>query len=371
MGATMRIIRSSLYLIAALFIGLGSQSASAQFAQINLFSNIPGQANTLDPSLVDPWGISFTSTSPVWIANEGSGVATLYNSTTGKQGLVVAVPALGGGQGTPTGTVFNTTFNTGAPSFNNDTFLFSTLTGQIMGWRPTLGTVAENLISPTTSTYTGLAIGSVSGNTNLYAPDFRGGKIDIFQGPSAHLIGFASADPTLPAGYSPFNVQTLNGQLYVSFALQDPTTHVPVPGVGNGFVDIFNLDGTFNRRLVSHGALNAPWGMAVAPDGFGPFGGDLLVGNNGDGTINVFDPNTGAFIGTLLDAQGDPISNASLLALAFGNGASFGSRTLLFTAGDGLFGEIVATPLPGALPLFVTGLGALGLLGWRRKRKAV
>jgi uncharacterized protein (TIGR03118 family) len=366
----MRIIRSFLCLIAALLVGLGSQSANAQFAQINLFSNIPGQANTTDPSLVDPWGISFSPTSPVWIANEGSGVATLYNSTTGKQGLVVTIPGpTTGSQGTPTGTVFNSFSGTGA--FNGDNFLFSTLNGQIMGWRGALGTTAETLVSPSTGvSYTGLAIGSVSGNAYAYAPDFLGGKIDVFKGSAAapdlpgHFI-----DPNIPAGYSPFNVQTLNGQLYVSFALQDATTHVPVPGVGQGFVDIFNLDGTFSRRLVSQGALNVPWGMAFAPAGFGQFGGDLLVANNGDGIINAFDPTTGAFIGVLTDAQGHPISNALLLALAFGNGTSFSSNALLFTAGDGLFGEIVATPLPAALPMFGSILGAGGFVSWLRKRK--
>jgi uncharacterized protein (TIGR03118 family) len=124
------------------------------------------------------------------------------------------------------------------------------------------------------------------------------------------------------------------------------------------------------QRLVSHGVLNVPWGMTLAPSNFGSFGGDLLVGNNGDGTINAFNPTTGAFAGTLTGANGIPITNASLLALAFGNGTSFSSDALLFTAGDGLLGEIQATPLPAALPMFGSILGALGLLEWRRKRKA-
>jgi uncharacterized protein (TIGR03118 family) len=149
---------------------------------------------------------------------------------------------------------------------------------------------------------------------------------------------------------------------------------VPVPGVGAGFIDVFNLDGSFVKRLASNGSLNEPWGLALAPPNFGPFSGDLLVGNHGDGMINAFDPITGLFLGTLKDAQGNPIINPGLWALAFGNGASFDSNALLFTAGTngggyGLFGEILPTPLPGALPLFATGLGALGLLGWRRKRK--
>ena len=297
----------------------------------------------------------------------------MYNSTTGKQGLVVTIPGpTTGSQGTPTGTVFNSN----SAAFNGDVFLFSTLNGQIAGWRNALGTTAETLVLPTGgASYTGLAIaniptGPLTANTYAYAANFLGGKIDVFKGSAAapSLPG-QFTDPNMLAGYSPFNVQTLNGQLYVSFALQDATTHVPVPGVGQGFVDIFNLDGTLGRRLVSQGALNVPWGMAFAPAGFGQFGGDLLVANNGDGTINAFDPTTGAFIGTLTDALGHPISNALLLALAFGNGATFSSNTLLFTAGDGLFGEIVATPLPAALPMFGSILGAGGLVSWLRKRK--
>jgi len=310
----MRVIRPVFCLIAALSFGLGAQSASAQYAQIDLFSNIPGQG-TLDPNLVDPWGVSFSSASPVWVANAGSGLATLYRST-GIQSLVVTVPGPGVSQGTPTGTVFNSSSATG--TFNGDNFLFSTLNGQIMGWRGALGTTAETLVSQTASqSYTGLAIGSVGANTYAYAADFRNGTINAFGGTAAApALPGNFTDPNIPAGYSPFNVQTINGQLYVSYALQDATTHVPVPGAGHGFVDIFNLNGTFISRLVSQGVLNTPWGMTIAPAGFGQFGSDLLVANKGDGTINAFNPTTGAFIGTLEDAQGHPITNAFLTALA-------------------------------------------------------
>ena len=320
----MRVIKPFLYLIRRAFSWTETQNASAQYVQIDLFSNIPGQG-TLDPNLVDPWGVSFSPTSPVWVANAGSGVATLYKSS-GIQSLVVTIPGLGGSQGTPTGTVFNST-----SSFNGDLFLFSTRAGQIAGWRGALGTTAETLsLSSVGASYTGLAIGSVSSNAYAYAADFHNGVITTFPGTGAPALPGNFTDPNLPTGYAPFNVQTIGSQLYVSFALQDAAKFDPVAGAGNGLIDIFNLDGTFSKRLVSNGALNIPWGMAIAPAGFGQFAGDLLVGNNGDGTIDAFDPITGMLIGMLKDAQGNPIMVSGLMALAFGNGASFDFESASF-----------------------------------------
>jgi uncharacterized protein (TIGR03118 family) len=366
----MRINKRGLSFFTALFIAVGSQSASAQFSETNLFSNIPGQAKATDPQLVDPWGMSFSPTSPVWVANEGTGVATLYNTTTGKQGLVVTVPGNGGGQGTPTGTVNNLNI----AAFNGDNFLFATRDGLIAGWRGALGTTAEILANNSSSaaTYTGLAIATPSaGNTYLYGANFQSGAIDVFKGNNL-TPGLSGnfTDPNLPVGYAPFNIQTLNGQLYVTYAPQDAAKFSPVAGVGHGIVDIFSTDGTLVSRLATGGSLNVPWGLAIAPNGFGSFGGDLLVGNNGDGTIDIFDPITGLLIGMLKDGLGNPLTIDGLMGLAFGNGASFSSQALLFTGGDGVFGEIQATPIPAALPLFASSLGALGLLGWRRKKKA-
>jgi len=370
----MRISKRGLSFVTALLVILtfGSQNASAQFTETNLFSNIPGQANATDPQLIDPWGMSFTPTSPVWVANKGSGVATLYNTATGKQGLVVTIPGFGGVQGTPSGTVNNAN----GAAFNGDNFLFSTRDGLIAGWRGALGTTAETLALPSAGqSYTGLAIASFNGHTYLYAPDFHGGTINVFKGDAlAPALPGNFTDPNLPAGFAPFNIQTLAGKLYVTYAQQDLAKSNPVAGAGKGFVDVFNLDGTGglpngNIRLVSGDHLNAPWGLAIAPAGFGQFGGDLLVGNNGDGTIDVFDPITGLLLGMLKDAQGNPITVSGLMALAFGNGASFDSKALLFTGGDGVFGEIQnATPLPAALPMFGSILGAGGFVTWLRKR---
>ena len=351
--------------------GFEISDVSAQYAPTNLSSNVPGLANFTDPNLTNPWGLSFSPTSPFWSANQKSGTATLHfgdgsQAPTGSP-LIVTVPTSG-----PTGTVFNPT----SANFSGDRFLFSTLGGQIEGWSG--GTTAAIRVdnSPTGAVYTGLAL---SGG-NIYAANFHSGTIDVFDGTGLNYTQITLpgnfTDPNLPAGFAPFNVQTLNAQLFVTYAKQGLNDQ-PDFGPGLGFVDIFNLStGALIQRLISQGPLDAPWGLALAPSNFGQFSNDLLVGNHGDGSIWAFDPITGLVIDQLKDADGNPIINPGLWALAFGNGGQgFNPDALYFTAGinggiDGLFGEIQATPLPAALPLFATGLGSLGLFGWRRKRKA-
>jgi uncharacterized protein (TIGR03118 family) len=203
-------------------------------------------------------------------------------------------------------------------------------------------------------------------------------KTTIPGGPSQPFV-----DPNLPLGYGPYNVQVLNGKLYVLYAKVDPATGKASPGPNQGFVNVFNFDGSpglpnGNIRLISGINLNAPWGAAIAPSSFGSFGGDLLIGNNGDGTIDVFDPTTGAFLGMLLDPMGNPITNSGLWALRVGNGGNGGdSNALFFTAGineerDGLFGEIQVAPSSVPGPIAGAGLPGLilasgGLLGWWRR----
>ncbi|MGB6349735.1 MAG: TIGR03118 family protein [Pseudolabrys sp.] len=362
----------------AVVVGLGAQSANAQFTETNLFSDIPGQANAVDPNLVNPWGIVSSSTSPVWVANEGSGVATLYKGAGNGAvavPLVVSIPSASVSQGTPTAVVFNSTNSFLLTNGNGQKalFLFATKDGQIVGWNGGTTAVAQVLASPS-NVYTGLAEGPSASGDTLYAANFKSGSINAFSaGFSAIITSSPFIDPNLPAGYAPFNVENINGNLYVSFALQNATKDGPLAGAGNGLIDVFNLNGAFLQRLVSNGVLNTPWGMAVAPANFGSFGGDLLVGNNGDGTIDAFDPITGMLIGMLKDAQGNPIMVSGLMALAFGNGTSFDSNALLFTGGDGIFGEIqnAETPLPAALPLFASGVALLGFIGWRRKGKVI
>ena len=364
---------ASLVVATMLFLCASAQRAQADgansFTQTNLVSDIPGMAKTTDPNLVNPWGVSFSPTSPFWISDNGTGLATLYDGAGDIIPMVVAVPPPGSA---PTGQVFNS-----SSSFNGDLFIFATEGGTITGWRGALGTTAETLSPGTGGVYKGLAIATTPNGTYLYATDFHNNSITVFPGTGAPSLSGTFTDPNLPAGYAPFNIQTIGGKLYVTYAVQDAAKHDDVSGPGHGIVDVFDLQGNFLQRLISNGPLNSPWGMAIAPTGFGSFGNDLLVGNFGDGTINAFDPSTGNFLGQLDGANGMPLVNLGLWDLTFGNGGNGGSKSdLFFTAGipgdgmvedHGLFGSIVPTPEPGTFALL--GGGLLALIGTVRRRK--
>jgi uncharacterized protein (TIGR03118 family) len=218
--------------------------------------------------------------------------------------------------------------------------------------------------------YKGLAIATTGGQSLLYAANFHSGSVEVYDS-SFHLVGNFT-DPNVPAGYAPFNVQTLNGKLYVTFALQDADKHDDVAGLGNGFVDQFNLDGTGLTRIGSGGQLDSPWGLAIAPASFGDLAGDLLVGNFGDGTITAFDLATDSFVGDLLGGNGQPLVIGDLWALTPGNGSAAGSTdAIYFTSGvaeeaDGLFGSLTPIPEPGSALLLVAGIG--GMMAFVRRR---
>jgi uncharacterized protein (TIGR03118 family) len=271
------------------------------------------------------------------------------------------MPATGA---TPTGVVFSGTAN-----FNGDAFIFSTEDGTINGWRGALGTNAE-VLSPdnTDSVYKGLATGVTGGNQYLYATDFRNNAIAVFPGTGAPALPGNFTDPNLPAGYAPFGIQNIGGLLYVTYAVQNSAKHDDVAGAGNGVVDVYDLNGNFVRRLTAGGALNSPWGLALAPGGFGAAAGDLLVGNFGDGSINAYNSNTGVFLGTLADLGGDALVNDGLWGLTFGNGGNGGlAGSLYLTAGlngenDGLFARIDVVPEPAMLVLVGGGLVLMGMI---------
>jgi uncharacterized protein (TIGR03118 family) len=328
------------------------------YRQTNLVSDVPGYAQILDSSLVNPWGISSSATSPFWSSNNGTGTATLYGGDNAggpltKNTLTVTIPG-----GANTGTVFNgsTSFPiTDGSGTGPARFIFDTENGTISAWRS--GSVAIQKVSDPNAVYKGLAIGSDPTFTWIYAANFKAGRIDTYgtNFTTVHFAGSDFTDPTLPAGYAPFNVQNLGGKIYVTYALQDAPKHDDVPGAGHGFVNVFDAVGQFQRRLISGGALNSPWGLAIAPTNFGLFGNALLVGNFGDGRINGYDPNTGAFLGTLNDQSGNAISIEGLWALTFGNGVGGGDlNTLYFSAGigaesHGLFGKLAAAAPAGIL----------------------
>jgi len=341
-------------------------SAHAQYAQTNLTSDIPGLAANTDPQLQNPWGISFSGTSPFWVSDNGTGVSTLYNGLGVKQGLVVTIPG-----GVPTGQVFNNAGSFGITG-GNATFIFATENGTIAAWRGG-ATSATTVYTSNGGSYKGLAIAGSSTTARLYAANFATGAVDVLDGSFTPVTLGAGAftDPALPAGYAPFNVQNVNGNIVVTYAVRGVNGD-DVAGAGNGVVDVYDANGTLLRRLTSGGALNSPWGVALAPSAFGPFGNALLVGNFGDGTINAYDFFTGAMLGTLTDGSGNPIVNDGLWALAFGNNNPTADPNALYiTAGlndeaDGLFARITATPEPGSLLLMATGLGVV-LVGAKRR----
>jgi uncharacterized protein (TIGR03118 family) len=327
---------------------------SGGYARIDLASDVPGLARVTDPNLVNPWGVSFSPTGPFWFADNRRGTSDLLDGRGEPVPLVVTIPGAGRSAGTPTGTVFN-----GGPGFvvpaNGASaparFLFAAEDGTISGWSgvvdPARAVVAVDN-SSAGAVYKGLALAAdQSGLAFLYAADFGRGEIDVFDQdfrPVARPGAFR--DPGLPDGFAPFNIATIDGLLLVTYARQDEYRRDDVTGPGSGFIDVYDASGDLLRRFASRGALDSPWGLAVAPADFGPLGGALLVGNAGDGRINAYDPDSGAFLGPLAGDGGTPFTVPALWALTFGNGHEGGAAdTLFFTAGagheqHGLFGAI-------------------------------
>ncbi len=325
-------------------------AASADYGVTNLVSDGAVPAAHTDANLVNPWGLAASGTSPMWVANNGTSTSTIYKGDGTPVALVVAT------QDAPTGIVFS-----GGAGFGNNNFIFSTEGGVISGWS---GGTSDAVLVDTfgAARFKGLGIlGS-----NLYATNFTTGNVDQYNTSNTLVRSFT--DPTLPAGYSAFGIQAIGSSLFVTYALKGATGD-DVAGAGNGFVDEFDGSGNLLRRVVSQGALNSPWGLAMAPGNFGSLSGDLLVGNFGDGKINAFNPLTGAYVATLQVGSNDLVEEG-LWALRFGNGGNAGpTNTLFFTAGvnhesNGLYGSIQAVPEPASM--LALGLGVLAVI--RRKR---
>ncbi len=297
---------------------------------------------------MNAWGLTASPTSPWWVADNGADVSTLYNGNTGaKVALTVAV------EGGPTGTVFNiadaSTFP--VPSGQPSRFLFASEDGKIRGWPgsgPAQVTAAQS--SAPGAIYKGLAIAVTPDGPRLYATDFHNGRVDVWDGSWARVSTTATfVDPNLPDGYAPFGIQTIGSRVLVTYAKQDEDAADELHGQGLGFVDVFDTAGTLLARVAQHGQLNAPWGIALAPPSFGRFGGDLLIGNFGDGQINAYEEKANGHFehrGELRGPGNDILSIDGLWALEFGNNGGAGPSTrLFFTAGpndeaDGLFGSI-------------------------------
>ena len=349
----------------------------------------------VDPNLLNSWGLTASSTSPFWVSDNGAGVATLYDATGVARSLVVSIPAPTipatplNNKGAPTGVVFNTAASSGAfpisgfdkngkPLIAPAQFLFATEDGTILGWNSTVfakgdpnttlpSTHAIIAVdnSPSAAVYKGLAIATDAlGTTRLYATNFRAGTVDVF------TTNFAPAtppgaftDPRLPRGYAPFNIVAIGSgspsglasaaKFVVTYAVQNAAKHDDVAGMSHGIVNTFDLSGESLHRLIQHGQLNSPWGVALAPPNFGALSNQLLIGNFGNGHINAYNPTTGEFVDKMRNPRGQAIVIDGLWSLRVGSNtagsANFGPNTVFFTAGpngeqDGLFGAITSGP---------------------------
>ena len=335
-----------------LFVMPASAAAvSGTYTVTALVSNNGVPGTTVDARLVNAWGLVAGPGTPWWVSDNGADFSTLYFASGVKRNLNVSV------DGAPTGIVFNgdsASFRVG-PSNAGALFIFATEGGTIAGWNPSLGTASQVKAgsSGAGAVYKGLAIATTATGPQLYATDFHNARLDVFNATWAAVTpagGFV--DPKIPAGYAPFGIQTIGARIFVTFAKQGPGAKDEIDGQGLGFVDAFDTDGNLLVRVAQHGQLNAPWGLALAPASFGQFGGDLLVGNFGDGHVNAYQAlpdGTFELIGALRTADGRKLVIDGLWALQFGHGTVNNGPidTLFFTAGpngeaDGLFGTITA-----------------------------
>ena len=350
------------YLSAAVLLSVvsilgGAQPATAQYVQHNLLSDQAGQAALVDPNLINGWGVSASATSPWWISDNGTGRTTLYNVGMGTIQGVFTVPGAMG-QGTPTGQVRNSgtgfVIDNGVAPPAPARFIFAGEDGTISGFKG--APIVIKVPNTTGAVYKGLAIDSITNGKFLYATDFHNGRVDVFDNAwnPVHTPG-AFVDPKLQKGFAPFGIQAIQigteTQIFVTYAQQDADAHDDVAGQSHGFVDRFSTDGTFLGRVATRGQLDSPWGLALAPSNFGPFSGDLLVGNFGNGQILAYQmqsDGTFEFIDFLKGTDKKRIVIDGLWAIAFGlGGAANGpTNTLFFAAGPdgeshGLFGSLV------------------------------
>ena len=349
------------------------------YVQTNLISDIAGRAQVHDPNLLNPWGLAFfPGQSPFWINENNAGFSALYTADAvpfpALPMVTIPPPPPSTSIGTPTGIIANFAVGAGAfqivpasdhtKNFGAALFVFDTEDGTIEAWNETVPDITTAVIvvdnsaggADTGAVYKGLALGSNTANGPLlYATNFRTGNVDVFdqtfQPPSPALTG-SFVDPQVQQGYAPFGIQNIGGNIWVTYAKQDKAKHDPVNKPGHGFVSEFTSDGVLIAHFAQHGHLDSPWGLAMATANFGQFSNDLLVGNFGDGVINVFDPNTMHWLAALPGPHGRPLVNDGLWSLTFGgalnsDGSTSPADTLFFSAGlndeaDGLFGTIVA-----------------------------
>jgi uncharacterized protein (TIGR03118 family) len=305
-------ITSTLLFLAAASVGIPNTRADS-YSWTNLQSDIAGAATHLDRNLVNPWGMAVSPGGTIWVSDNGTGVSTLYHQDGTAVPLVVTIPTAARNKegGNPTGVVFNSTgffkvslHGNSAPGL----FIFVSEDGSISGWNPALDqTHAIIAVDHGTNKgskraiYKGATLAVAGGHNFLYVTNFHTARVETYDENFHQVNPNGFIDASLPAGYAPFGIRNINGQIFVTYALQDAKGEDDVAGPGNGFVNVFDTGGNFIRRFASNGNLNAPWGLALAEED------ELWIGNFGDGIINNYDPNTGAFLGTINRADGTPL----------------------------------------------------------------
>jgi uncharacterized protein (TIGR03118 family) len=344
-STTARLVAAAVSVL-ALALGLMALPAQAvnihidTFTRTDLASDQMGKAQITDPNLMNVWGMS-DGASPLWVSNNGKDNSTLYSGDVGGSPfsivpLVVSIPG-----GKPTGQVFNGGggFNVKNPANNamlSSVFIFVGQTGQITGWNPGLSPITSAVNGWTTpgADYTGTTIVSATAGRELLAANFSAGTVDVFDSNFMPVqVQGAFVDKFIPKDFAPFNVAALNGQVYVTYAKQKKGSLDDDPGIGHGFIDVFTNDGKFVKRLVTVLGLNSPWGLTIAPTGFGDHTGDLLVANHGSGLIGAYDAMNGRFKGFLLDQDKKFIVINGLFGLLNGNGVAGDPSSVLFSAG--------------------------------------
>jgi uncharacterized protein (TIGR03118 family) len=330
----------------ALAAPAAARDVRGQYQVHNLVANTAGAADHVDPNLVNAWGLAAGPTSPWWVSDNGTDRSTLYNAAGTPLPLVVSVP------GAPTGTVFNGTPGSFLVGATNAAFIFSTEGGTILGWNGGAAATVEADRSSAGAVYKGLAIAQTPAGPRLYATDFHNGAVDVFDAKWQLVRHAGFVDPYLPRHFAPFGIQAIGDRIFVTYAKQQAGSDDEAHGRGLGIVDAFDTSGRLRARVAQFGALNAPWGIAQAPAGFGRFSGDLLVGNFGDGHITAYHElfhRRFLPVGQLRASTGGPLAIDGLWALEFGQGAANNgpTDTLFFTAGpgdeeNGLFGTIRA-----------------------------
>lgn len=329
----------------------GAVADALEYVQQNGVSDVPGLAATTDPLMVNPWGATFQPTGAFWVSDQKTGVATLYDGTGAKVTGTFTIPrgAQTAAATGPTGVVANPTRSFDVPGTAlSSFFIFATRDGTISAWAPNLPVnptfavlAADN--SASKAVYTGLDIGINVKGAFIFAANVASGHIDVFDhnfaAANSALTG-TFADPQIPAGFAPFNVRNINGNLYVTYAQQNAAHTFVNTGAGLGYVDEFDTEGHLVSRIASGGSLNAPWGVTQAPDGFGLLSGAILIGNFGDGHIFGFDVNlldNGPRISfvPLLGTNGQPFAEPGLWTIGFGGALNSSPDTMFFSAGIG------------------------------------